>query len=161
MEKDNYLQNELFKVKADISKFDDVINRLNNASDKMSAVATEITKLIAVLETRMDAQEQFLKELSIKIESRRDIDEANYRSLNDKISNMRIEFRTDLVNAKNQVEFDIKKDLSERRLALNTEIDGLKKKISTLEKWQWVASGFAAAAGFAVSKLASYLKLLQ
>lgn len=141
-------------IESEVEVLKSVVTKLDASIEKISQVSTDIGKLLAVHEQRIDQLE--------KTDSRRmdDIKEIHSRittgnrELMDKIDDMESKIYERMAKsaeaATNQHK-DIQNEIS-------AEIKGLETRIDTLEKWKWTMLGGAAAIGYLISHLGFFSK---
>ena len=141
-------------IESEVEVLKSVVTKLDASIEKISQVSTDIGKLLAVHEQRIDQLE--------KTDSRRmdDIKEIHSRittgnrELMDKIDDMESKIYERMAKsaeaATNQHK-DIQNEIS-------AEIKGLETRIDTLERWKWTMLGGAAAIGYLISHLGFFSK---
>lgn len=141
-------------IESEVEVLKSVVTKLDASIEKISQVSSDIGKLLAVHEQRIDQLE--------KTDSRRmdDIKEIHSRittgnrELMDKIDDMEskiYERMTKSAEAATNQHKDIQNEIS-------AEIKGLETRIDTLERWKWTMLGGAAAIGYLISHLGFFSK---
>lgn len=116
----------------------EIVERIVRSEDsiiKLSSIANDIAKVLAVVEQRIQQIEK--DEIRIEKEAEKEIDTANKKieNLNENIKN--INNNISLINEK----------LNEN----NKQIGDLIYKLAKLEKWNWMAIGGGISIGFVLS----------
>ena len=132
-------------VKNEIDNIQKLISKLDITIDKMSDIATDISKLLAVQEVRMTAVEKSTTDNSIRLSRSIEKSSVDFREVYEKLQ---------------IIESRIDEKIENRRHSNAIVIKELEKKVLQNEKFLWVFSGAAVVIGFLVSKLSNILPRL-
>lgn len=141
-------------IESEVEVLKSVVTKLDASIEKISQVSTDIGKLLAVHEQRIDQLE--------KTDSRRmdDIKEIHSRittgnrELMDKIEGMEVKIYERMAKSAEAATTQHKDIQNE----ISAEIKGLETRIDTLEKWKWTMLGGAAVIGYLISHLGFFSK---
>jgi predicted nucleic acid-binding Zn-ribbon protein len=150
------LNKDVFEIKSDLAQFSVLVERIDTASEKLAEVSTNITRLIAILETRLDQQEKVTDELTRNLEKRRAEREASDKEIKNDIYKLRTDFTAKLLENRNAMEHQCKME----NVQLESKIKSLTDKLFALEKWKWIISGGIAVVAFILGKFSSFSKFL-
>ena len=121
-------------------------NKLEEAISKMSDVASDMSKMLAVHEQRLNQQEKLSDSIGSKLEKRNDEVDKKFDQVYDAIK-----------AGDDAIIGEIKK-IAEIRAG---QLSELNEKISKLEKWRWMVVGGAMAAGYGLSLFFNLLKYIH
>jgi len=118
-------------------------NKLEEAISKMSDVASDMSKMLAVHEQRLQQQEKLSDSIGTKLEKRNDEVDKKFDQVYDAIK-----------AGDDAIITEMKKiaDIREKQFAT------LNDKISKIEKWRWMVIGGAMAAGYGLSLFSNLVK---
>lgn len=133
----SYLQQDMAKVGV-------LVDRLDETIDKLAEVSSSLSQLLAVHESRITAQDILVKSLQDLVEKRREEMDDNIKLLHARISSGEKELEEDLENKKLMV----LEELKEMRVEANKQHEEMSNRITTLEKWMWIAIGAFTALSF-------------
>lgn len=144
-------------LESEVEVLKSVVNKLDTSIEKISQVSTDIGKLLAVHEQRIDTLE--------KVDERRvdDIKEIHSRittgnrELMDKMDQLEVKIEERMRKAAESATTQHKEIQND----ISTEIKGLERRIDTLEKWKWIMLGGAATVGYLISHLSVFSKLFS
>lgn len=121
-------------------------NKLEEAITKMSDVASDMSKMLAVHEQRLNQQEKLSDSIGSKLEKRNDEVDKKFDQVYDAIK-----------AGDDAIISEIKK-IAEIRAGQFAELN---EKITRLEKWRWMVVGGAMAAGYGLSLFFNLLKFIH
>jgi len=149
MAEEQQIKTEVELLKRDFEQLASITEKLDVAIDKLSSVASSLDRMIAVHENRLEYHDQIDKELFTLIEERRKEAKEQYEALHTRMGKMRDEFDSDLADAMREIMHEIK-DLKRKDAMFHIEMSD---RLTRLEKWRWVITGGAIAAGFMFAKM--------
>lgn len=120
-------------------------NRMEDAIEKLTEVSSDLNKVIAVHEQRLNQQEKQMGNLETVVEKRREESEIK---LKDVYETIRSEDRS------------ILEELNNMRLESNTQHEKLQDRITLMEQKIWMYAGALSVLFFLISYGPSLLKLL-
>jgi hypothetical protein len=121
-------------------------NKLEEAISKMSDVASDMSKMLAVHEQRIQQQEKLSDSIGTKLEKRNDEVDKKFDQVYDAIR-----------QGDNSIITEMKK-IAEIR---ENQFADLNEKITKLEKWRWMVVGGAMAAGYGLSLFFNLVKYIH
>ena len=121
-------------------------NKLEEAISKMSDVASDMSKMLAVHEQRIQQQEKLSDSIGYKLEKRNDAVDKKFDQVYDAIK-----------QGDNSIIAEMKK-IAEIR---ENQFADLNEKITKLEKWRWMVVGGAMAAGYGLSLFFNLIKYIR
>ena len=121
-------------------------NKLEEAISKMSDVASDMSKMLAVHEQRIQQQEKLSDSIGTKLEKRNDEVDKKFDQVYDAIR-----------QGDNSIIAEMKK-IAEIR---ENQFADLNEKITKLEKWRWMVVGGAMAAGYGLSLFFNLIKYIR
>lgn len=121
-------------------------NKLEEAITKMSDVASDMSKMLAVHEQRLNQQEKLSDSIGSKLEKRNDEVDKKFDQVYDAIK-----------AGDDSIITEIKK-IAEIRAGQLAELN---EKITKLERWRWMVVGGAMAAGYGISLFFNLLKYIH
>ena len=126
-------------IESEVEVLKSVVAKLDASIEKISQVSTDIGRLLAVHEQRIDQLE--------KTDERR-VDDI--KEIHSRITTGNRELMEKMAATKQHKE--IQEDIS-------GEIKGLERRIDILEKWKWIMLGGAATCGYLISHLSLFSKI--
>ena len=121
-------------------------NKLEEVISKMSDVASDMSKMLAVHEQRIQQQEKLSDSIGTKLEKRNDEVDKKFDQVYDAIR-----------QGDNSIIAEMKK-IAEIR---ENQFADLNEKITKLEKWRWMVVGGAMAAGYGLSLFFNLIKYIR
>lgn len=121
-------------------------NKLEEAITKMSDVASDMSKMLAVHEQRLNQQEKLSDSIGSKLEKRNDEVDKKFDQV------------YDAIKAGDDAIIGEMKKIAEIRAGQFAELN---EKITRLEKWRWMVVGGAMAAGYGLSLFFNLLKFIH
>lgn len=121
-------------------------NKLEEAITKMSDVASDMSKMLAVHEQRLNQQEKLSDSIGSKLEKRNDEVDKKFDQV------------YDAIKAGDDAIISEMKKIAEIRARQFAELN---EKITKLEKWRWMVVGGAMAAGYGLSLFFNLLKFIH
>jgi len=143
------LSDEVSNLSLTVAKIDTVVDRFDIAIDKLVEVSATVSRLLAVHETKITAQEALTKNTSDLVEKRRVETEDKVQQLHARISSG----EKALAEKIDQQYDDIIEELKEMRTESTEQHKSLSTRITAMEKWQWIIVGGAIVIGTLLSKI--------
>lgn len=140
---------DLASVKTDMAKIGVLVDRLDVTIEKLTEVASNVSKLLAVQVTRMDFHEKNQRNLEEAMERRRVETEGSISRLNKKIDGVEDDLQGQVKETRESISGDIE-DLKETIKGFH---DSQEKRVSKLENWMWIAMGGGAVIVFLLNKI--------
>lgn len=156
------VETDVALLKQDVVNILELFAKLDIAINKFSDISSNINKLLAVHEERLNTNEKqtdALERAMAKIES--DIDK-DIKEIHSRITTISREISADLNESGKRITDAIKElrtELYKEREAVDRKHTELEQRISALEKWRWIVMGGASVIGFLVAKLIPILEI--
>jgi predicted nucleic acid-binding Zn-ribbon protein len=119
--------------------------RVEEAVAKLSVIANDVAKVLAVVEQRMSQTEKDTYRLERELDKTKEIMNKKVEDLNDGIKNVNT-----IVSLNN-----------EKMIELNRQISSMCIKLARLEKWSWMAIGGGISIGFVMSVIFKTVSFLH
>lgn len=133
------IQNDVVGLQKDMSQINSIVDKLDITIEKLTDVSSNVSRLLAVHETRLENQEKAGSQLANLIEKNKEQIDAELKSIYDRIS-------------------DTKRALREE---IDDRHEEVMKELKTIQKWMWLVSGGGAAVGFIIANLFKWLPLVS
>lgn len=125
---------------------DQRFDKIEEAISKLSSVASDMSRMLAVHDQRLQQQEKMSDTIGAQLEKRKD----------------EVDKKFDLVYETIKAgDESIKQEIKKIVDARDKQIDGANEKISKLEKWQWMVMGGSAVIGYLIHLGLNAAKILQ
>tara|TARA_Y100000361_G_scaffold52202_1_gene45697 strand:+ start:787 stop:1248 length:462 start_codon:yes stop_codon:yes gene_type:complete len=125
---------EIATVKTDVAALGHMLAKVEAAISKISETHTEMGKILAVHEERLDTQEKERME-------RRKESESAIKELHSRISTGSRETQSHIKESEDRIHSAI----NELRKEINKEQDHIEERIRKLEQWRWILIGILVA----------------
>ena len=142
-------------LESEVEVLKSVVTKLDASIEKITQVSTDIGRLLAVHEQRIDQLE--------KTDERR-VDDI--REIHSRITTGNRELMDKMDQLENKIEERMRKAAEDSakqhkdiQIDISTEIKGLESRIDTLERWKWLMLGGATVIGYLISHLEVLKKL--
>ena len=140
------LSTDVELLKKDIHQMSGLFDRLDTTIEKLSEVSSNIGKILAVHESKIDRQDQISKEILHMLEIRRkEIDNDNEQLEKD--------IRLEIKESHNILLNEIK----ELRNAQNKNHEEVSKRLTVIERWRFLIIGGAAVVGWIISQIPKFI----
>ena len=126
-----------------MSEQDPRFTKIDEAIQRLAAIAADISKMMAVHEQRITQQEKFIETMNGMIEKRRDVVDEKFEQV----------YKT----IKTETE-RLKESMEAGREISKKEHEDQNKKIESLQKFIWMAVGGGSAAGFLINSALHFVK---
>lgn len=133
-------------LKRDIHQMSGLFDRLDTTIEKLSEVSSNIGKILAVHESKIDRQEQISKEILHMLEQRR-------KEIDNEQDKLEKDVRAEIQNSHNILLNEIK-ELKKSQAEHHLEVS---KRLTVIERWRFLIIGGAAVVGWFISQLPRFL----
>jgi Na+/phosphate symporter len=125
---------------------DQRFDKIEEAISRLSSVASDMSRMLAVHDQRLQQQEKMSDTIGAQLEKRKDEVDKKFDLVYETIK-----------SGDESIKQEIKKIVDAR----DKQIDGANEKISRLEKWQWMVMGGSAVIGYLIHLGLNAAKILQ
>lgn len=129
---------------------DSRINKIDEVIQRLAAVASDLSKLIAVNDQRLSQQEKNAENITHLLEKRREDLEAKVEEIYETI------YKKDAETLQ-----QIKEDIKASRIDSVLHHQRIDKKIETIQRFVWMACGGGTVIGYLISIIIAYLKVIN
>lgn len=139
-------------INAELAVLKNVVTRIDNSIAAMTEVSSNIGKLLAVHEERLNQLEKDQNVVGLDI-----------RDIHSRITTMSREIVDKLEATEKTLESKIKEsnDATSKKLSeINQEMKKIDDRVGFLERWKWMVLGGALAMGWVLAKMPSGFNLL-
>ena len=157
------LETQVAVVEQEINSTRDIVDRLNNAIEKITNVTTDIGKILAVHDQRLDRGEKATNDVFDLLEKRRQEMNEDIKELHSRITTTTRELSTEISDVRKCIVDgidDLKKELKEDQKFHNEKQSKLEERIDALEKWRYMLVGGGIVGGFLINKLLSVIDIV-
>ena len=157
------LETQVAVVEQEINSTRDIVDRLNNAIEKITNVTTDIGKILAVHDQRLDRGEKATNDVFDLLEKRRQEMNEDIKELHSRITTTTRELSTEISDVRKCIVDgidDLKKELKEDQKFHNDKQSKLEERIDALEKWRYMLVGGGIVGGFLINKLLSVIDIV-
>jgi ABC-type transporter Mla subunit MlaD len=157
------LETQVAVVEQEINSTRDIVDRLNNAIEKITNVTTDIGKILAVHDQRLDRGEKATNDVFDLLEKRRQEMNEDIKELHSRITTTTRELSTEISDVRKCIVEgidDLKKELKEDQKFHNEKQSKLEERIDALEKWRYMLVGGGIVGGFIINKLLSVIDIV-
>lgn len=125
---------------------DQRFDKIEEAISRLSSVASDVSRMLAVHEHKLQQQEKMSDIISNQLEKRKDEVDRKFDLVYETIK-----------SGDESIKDEIKK-IAEAR---DKQFDGVSSRLSKIEKWQWMVLGGSAAIGYLIHLGLNTVKILQ
>lgn len=132
-------------VNAELAVLKNVVNRIDTSIATMTEVSSNIGKLLAVHEERLNQLEKDNTSVTLDI-----------RDIHSRITTMSREIVEKIESTENKLEGKIKESnesTSKKLNEMSTEMKKIDERVGFLERWKWMVLGGALAIGWVLAKI--------
>lgn len=132
-------------VNAELAVLKSVVNRIDTSIATMTEVSSNIGKLLAVHEERLNQLEKDNNSVTLDI-----------RDIHSRITTMSREIVEKIESTENKLEGKIKESnesTSKKLNEMSTEMKKIDERVGFLERWKWMVLGGALAIGWVLAKI--------
>lgn len=133
------IHNEVIALQKDMSQINSLVDKLDLTIEKLTDVSSNVSRLLAVHETRLENQEKAGSQLATMIEKNKEQIDVELQKIYDRIA-------------------DTKKDL---RQEIDDRHDEVMSELKQIQKWMWLVSGGGAMVGFLLANFMKWLPLVD
>ena len=169
----------LLDVEKKVAAQEVMVAKFDTALEKISEVSLNVSKLLAVHEQRLEAQEDFTKSIPELLEDRRKEYYQRFEEIHGRISDTDQELRKEMSNNHKEILGEIKslqtdikdlgEDMSEKHNTLRTgleadfteKVEAVSQRVSKLEKLAYIVIGGATVVGFLLSQALGILQIFH
>lgn len=136
---------EISSLQKDVQKIGPLVDRLDVTIDKLTNVANDVSKLLAVQDNRIGAAEKALLLIQESAEKRRESNDNNFKDLAEHLEAVKAGLE------KNRSHFTEKLNtLDVFNKSIEDRITKVETRLTNLEKWRWLIAGAAGVFAFLV-----------
>lgn len=139
------IQNDVTSLQKDMTQVNTIVDKLDLTIEKLTDVSSNVSRLLAVHETRIENNERTGSQLANLIEKNKESIDNELKNINNKIS---------------LTEKELREDIEERNEEVMTKLGALSKDLQTLQRWIWLVSGGGAVIGFILANFIKWLPLV-
>lgn len=157
------LETQIAVVEQEIDSTRDIVDRLNNAIEKLTALTTDIGKILAVHDQRLERGEKATNDIFDLLEKRRQEMNEDIKELHSRITTTTRELSQEISDTRKCVVDgidDLKKELKEDQKFHNDKQTKLEERINALEKWRYMLVGGGIVGGLLINKLFSVIDIV-
>ena len=154
-DRQNSLETEVALIKREVSQASELFVKLDSAIDKLSEAASNISKMLAVHDEKLNMHDRIDREIFELIESRRKGMQEDIKELQGRINGIQRELADDIQQTENKIVNalqEIKSSIASNNATQAAETKKLEDRIKSLENWRWMLVGGGAVVGFILSK---------
>jgi predicted RNase H-like nuclease (RuvC/YqgF family) len=141
---DPNLRTDVEILKRDMHQLNGLFARLDVTIEKLSEVSSNLTRMIAVHENRLEKQEEADKHLNSMIE----LLFAKVEERRREVDTIKDDFRKEISHLHN----DIMGEMKEIKACTTNYHNELNNRVTAIERWKWMMMGGGAIIGFIASK---------
>lgn len=145
---------DVANLKKEMSAMTTLVPRLDSTIEKLTEVSSNVSRMLAVHESRLEHQDKAALIVSEIVEKRRDENDAAHATLHEKINTQRIDLEGQLTEAKDSIITELKDMRKENNVAHET----VGKRVGKLEKWIWLVSGAGVVGGWLISQALHFVE---
>lgn len=139
------IQNDVTSLQKDMTQVNTIVDKLELTIEKLTDVSSNVSRLLAVHETRIENNERTGSQLANLIEKNKESIDNELKNINNKLS---------------LTEKELREDIEERNEEVMTKLGTLSKDLQTLQRWIWLVSGGGAVIGFILANFIKWLPLV-
>lgn len=133
------IQNDVVALQKDMSQVNSIVDKLDLTIEKLTDVSSNVSRLLAVHETRLENQEKAGSHLANMIEKNKEQIDTELQKIYDRLSDTKK---------------DLRKEIDDRHEEVMTEL-------KTIQRWMWLVSGGGAVVGFILANVLKWLPLVD
>jgi len=151
----NSIETEVALLKKETIQMSQLFDKLDTAIDKLSTAASDISRILAVHEEKLNSHERIDRELNDLIEIRRKEMSEDIKELNSRINSIQKGLASDISSTEQKIMNaldELKRDISSSKKSIESDNSKIETRIDSLEKWRWFMMGAGAVIGYMLSK---------
>lgn len=133
------IQNDVVGLQKDMSQINAIVDKLDITIEKLTDVSSNVSRLLAVHETRLENQEKAGSQLANLIEKNKEQIDTELQKIYDRIADTKK---------------DLRKEIDDRHADVMAEL-------KSIQKWMWLVSGGGAVVGFILANFVKWLPLVS
>jgi len=156
------VETQLAVIEQELDQVHTVVERLDKAIEKITDVTTDIGKILAVHDQRLEQDEQASTVLFELLEKRRNEMDQDIKELHSRITTTTRELSEEIAGVRHCITSsidDLKKELKEDHIIYTDRQRYLEKRIETLEKWRYMLVGAGIVGGFILTHLLKFIEI--
>lgn len=157
------IETQIAVVEQELESTRDIVSRLDNAIEKITTVTTDIGKILAVHDQRLERGEKATNEVFDILEKRRQEMSEDIKELHSRITTTTREISAEISDVRKCVITgidDLKKELKEDQKFHNDKQSSLEKRIAELEKWRYMLVGAGIVGGAIITKIVGMIDIV-
>ena len=139
------IQNDVNSLQKDMTQVNTIVDKLDITIEKLADVSSNVSRLLAVHEQRLENQERAGSPLANLIEKNKEHIDTELKNINTKISS---------------TEKELRGEIDDRHEDVMKKLAGLSKDLQTLQRWMWLVSGGGAVIGFILANFIKWMPLV-
>lgn len=150
------IETQIAVVEQEIDATRNIVDRLNNAIEKLTVLTTDIGKILAVHEQRLERGEKTTADVIELVEKRRQEMNEDIKELHSRITTTTRELSHEITEVQKCVVAgieDLKKELKEDQKFHNDRQRDLENRITSLERWRYMLVGAGVVGGILFNKI--------
>lgn len=158
------IETELLLLKQDVDRITTFSEKLDAAIERMGEVSSNIARMLAVHEERLNKQDEIDEEISSLLERRRKEMQDDIKELHSRITTVSRELSTDMSEVEQRIMSamtygmsDLKKCLTNDNKEIMEERRDLERRIVDLERWRWIVLGGSIVFAAFANQIVDYL----
>lgn len=157
------IETQVAVVEQEMESTKQIVDRLNNAIEKITNVTSDIGKILAVHDQRLERGEKATNDVFDLLEKRRQEMNEDIKELHSRITTTTRELSTEISDVRKCVIEgidDLKKELKEDQKFHNDKQAKLEERISALEKWRYMLVGAGIVGGAIITKIVGMIDIV-
>lgn len=147
------MDTRLGQLERDFAAMSKIADRMDTTIEKLAEVSSDVSKLLAVQDKRLEMQERSTDRLEALVENRRVEVELRF----DKFANLLVHtesvFKTELNNNHEKLSTQLD-NIQDEYKEISDKFD---KRITSLERWMWILAGAGGVVGYLISTIVSII----
>lgn len=147
------MDTRLGQLERDFAAMSKIADRMDTTIEKLAEVSSNVSRLLAVQDKRLEMQERSVDRLEALVENRRVEVELRFDKFSNLLGHTETIFKTEL--NKNHEKLSTQLDtMQDDYKEISEKFD---KRITALERWMWVLGGAGAIIGFLINSIIGIL----
>jgi len=150
------VETQLAVIEQELDQVHVVVERLDRAIEKLTDVTTDIGRILAVHDQRLERGEKATSDIFSLLENRRNEMDNDIKELHSRITTTHRELSSEIAQVQRCVISgieDLKKELKEDQKYHNDRQGKLEDRIAALERWRYMLVGAGIVGGFILTKI--------
>ena len=141
------MDTRLGQLERDFAAMSKIADRMDTTIEKLAEVSSDVSKLLAVQDKRLEMQERSTDRLEALVENRRVEVELRFDKFTNLLVHTESVFKTELNNNHEKLSTQLG-NIQDEYKEISEKFD---KRITTIERWMWVLGGAGAIIGFLIN----------